>query len=199
MDSTQDQDSVGHNVLDRDPTSELATDISETVRILFGAGSVTDTLAEVVALAMATVEGCDFAGLFLPETDVVSAPVNTDAIVNEIDALQHESSEGPSLAAVAERQMFYADDVADDPRWTRFGPQAGAAGIRSILALPLTTNGNLGALNLYARYPAAFGVVDRAKGVILASLAGVAVSAAHLHEDENVERTTSTPPWPHAR
>ena len=57
-------------------------------------------------------------------------------------------------------------------------------GVRSVLALPLAANGNLGALNLYARYPAAFGVVDRAKGVVLASLANLALSAAHSHDDE---------------
>jgi GAF domain-containing protein len=170
--------------VDSDPTFELAADFSETARILFAAGSVTDTLAQVVELAMATIEGCDFAGLFLLEKDVVTSPVHTDPIVDEIDALQHETGEGPCLDAIAQRLAFYADDAADDPRWPRFGPQASAAGIRSVLALPLTTNGSLGALNLYARYPAAFGVVDRAKGVILASLAGLAVSAAHSHEDE---------------
>jgi len=65
-----------------------------------------------------------------------------------------------------------------------FGPSAAERGIRSALALPLTTNGAIGAINLYARYPAAFGVVDRAKGVILASLASVAINAAHSLEDE---------------
>ena len=184
MDSTEDRTSVDRATLDEDPTSGLAADFSETARILFAAGSATDTLAQVVALAVATIEGCDFAGLFLLENDVVTSPVHTDPIVNEIDALQHETGEGPCLDAISQRQIFYADDAADDPRWPRFGPQASAAGIRSVLALPLTTNGSLGALNLYARYPAAFGVVDRAKGVILASLAGLAVSAAHSHEDE---------------
>jgi len=169
-----------------DPTSELTANFAETARILFAAGSVTDTLAQVVDLAVTTIEGCDFAGLFLLEKDVVTSPVQTDPIVDRIDALQHETGEGPCLDAIAQRQIFYGDDVADDSRWPRFGPQASAAGIRSVLALPLTTNGNLGALNLYARYPAAFGVVDRAKGVILASLAGLAVSAAHSHEDEEL-------------
>jgi GAF domain-containing protein len=184
MDSTEDRTSVDRATLDEDPTSGLAADFSETARILFAAGSATDTLAQVVALAVATIEGCDFAGLFLLENDVVTSPVHTDPIVDEIDALQHETGEGPCLDAISQRQIFYADDAADDPRWPRFGPQASAAGIRSVLALPLTTNASLGALNLYARYPAAFGVVDRAKGVILASLAGLAVSAAHSHEDE---------------
>jgi putative methionine-R-sulfoxide reductase with GAF domain len=172
--------------VDSDPTSELAADFSETARILFAAGSVIDTLAQVVELAVTTIDGCDFAGLFLLEKEVVTSPVHTDPIVDQIDALQHETGEGPCLDAIADRLIFYADDVADDSRWPRFGPQASAAGIRSVLALPLTTNGSLGALNLYARYPAAFGVVDRAKGVILASLAGLAVAAAHSHEDEEL-------------
>jgi len=37
-----------------DPSSELTISFSETVRTLFSAGSVTDTLAQVVELAVAT-------------------------------------------------------------------------------------------------------------------------------------------------
>jgi GAF domain-containing protein len=190
MDSTESRAPLRHPAtadqatVDRDPASELALDFAEAARLLFAAGSVTDTLAQVVGLATATIEGCDFAGLFLLENDVVTSPIQTDPIVNEIDALQHKSGEGPCLDAVTQRQIFYAVDVADDPRWARFGPQASATGIRSVLALPLTTDGSLGALNLYARYPAAFGVVDRAAAVLLASLAGLAVTVAHSHEDE---------------
>ena len=47
-------------VVDGDPASELASDFSETARILFAAGSVTDTLAQVVELAVTTIEGCDY-------------------------------------------------------------------------------------------------------------------------------------------
>jgi hypothetical protein len=169
---------------DYPPTSELAANFSETARILFSAGTVTDTLARVLELATATIEGCDFAGLFLVEGDLVSKPIHTDPIVDEIDALQHQTGQAPCLDSIAQRVMLYADDVASDPRWPRFGPQVSAAGVRSILALPLATNGSFGALNLYARYPAAFGVVDRAKGVILASLASLAISVARSHEDE---------------
>jgi hypothetical protein len=42
----------------------------------------------------------------------------------------------------------------------------------------------LGALNLYACYPRAFGVIDRARGVLLAGLAAVAFAAATTHEDD---------------
>jgi AmiR/NasT family two-component response regulator len=42
----------------------------------------------------------------------------------------------------------------------------------------------MGALNLYSRYPAAFGVDGRAKAAILVSMASLALSVAHSHEDE---------------
>jgi uncharacterized protein YjbJ (UPF0337 family)/GAF domain-containing protein len=174
----------GLPAVDRDALSEIALNFYETARILFSAGSVTDTLVSVVDLAVATIEGCDFAGIFLIEGDVVTTPVHTDPIVVEVDALQHQVSEGPCLDAIAHRLVFYADDLDNDLRWPHFAPHATTAGIRSVLALPLAANSHLGALNLYAHYPAAFGVVDRAKAAILASLASLALTVAQSHEDE---------------
>ena len=55
----------GPSTTDRGSFSEFALSFSETAQILFSAGSVTETLASVVDLAVATIEGCDFAGLFL--------------------------------------------------------------------------------------------------------------------------------------
>ena len=166
------------------PLSALTSNLSETAEILFSAGSVHSTLEQVVAVAVHTIEGCDFAGLFLLEGGVVVTPVHTDPMVEEIDAMQRESGQGPCLEAISQRIMVYGDDLQGDDRWPDFGPLAAERGIRSALALPLTANGTIGAVNLYARYPAAFGVVDRAKGVILASLASVALTAAHSLEDE---------------
>ena len=82
------------------------------------------------------------------------------------------------------RLIFYADDLGRDLRWLHFAPPATKKGIRSVLALPLSADAQLGALNLYARSPIAFGVVDRAKAAILVSMASVALSVAHSHEDE---------------
>jgi transcriptional regulator with GAF, ATPase, and Fis domain len=177
-------DSTSYETIEGDPIAELTENFSETAGMLFAAGGVTETLAEVVELAVATIEGCDFAGIFLVDKDVVTSPIHTDAIVDEVDDLQTELGEGPCMDAIASQAIFYAADLADDARWPRFARQATAAGIRSILALPLPDKGGYGALNLYARLPGAFGVVDRAKAVILASLAGLALSTARTHEDE---------------
>jgi hypothetical protein len=163
---------------------EFAVSFAETARTLFAAGSVRATLASVVELAVLTIDGCDFAGLFLIDGDTVITPVHTDPIVVKIDALQHSTGEGPCLDAIAYRLIFYADDLERDLRWLHFAPQASKAGIRSVLALPLSDEAQPGALNLYAHYPLAFGVVDRAKAAILVSMASVALSVAHSHEDE---------------
>jgi GAF domain-containing protein len=167
-----------------DSLSEFALSFAETARILFAAGSVTNTLLSVVDLAVSTIEGCDFAGLFLIDTGVVTTPVHTDPLVVEVDSLQHQTNEGPCLDAIAQRLIFYADDLDKDPRWPQFAPQATRAGVRSVLALPLSAHAQLGALNLYARYPSAFGVVDRAKAAILVSMASLALTVAHSHEDD---------------
>ena len=177
-------DPIEPDTIGREPFSELTSSLSEITRVLFSAGSVTNTLAQVVALAVHTIEGCDFAGLFVLEGAVVVTPVLTDPIVEVVDTLQHQTAQGPCLDAIALGTMIYAEDLISDVRWPQFGSQAAEQGIRSALALPLSTNDTDGAINLYARYPAAFGVVDRAKGAILASLASAALTSARSIEDE---------------
>lgn len=162
----------------------LAEDVSGTGRILFSAGNVTDTLARLVELAVAMIEGCDFAGIFLIDRETVATPAHTDPIVAEVNALQHENSEGPCLDAITDRIIVYANDLRPDLRWPSFAQHATAAGLRSVVALPLSVDSQRGALNLYARHPDAFGVDDQAEAVILASLASMALATAPSHEDQ---------------
>ena len=174
-----------HPGTQEDPTSELTGSLSATTRALFSAGSATDTLQAVVDLAVKTIDGCDFAGLFVLEGDAVTTPAHTDPVVIAVDALQHRAGEGPCLDAIAQGGAIYAEDLADDARWPGFAAQATSAGIRNVLAFRLCGDGARGSLNLYARYPRAFGVVDRAKGLILAVLAGIALLTAEAHDDDN--------------
>jgi hypothetical protein len=132
------------------PSLELTTSFSETVHTVFSSGGVVDTLQRVVDLAVETIDGCDFAGIFAsrrPSHD----PSGYRPVVIHIDTLQHRAGEGPCLDAIANRDSIYTVDLADDPRWPRFGPLATRAEIRSALALGLSADGTRGALNLYAR------------------------------------------------
>lgn len=167
-----------------DPATVLTADFSNTARSLFAASSVEGTLGLIISLAGETIEGCDFAGLLLVQAGAVTSPAHTDPIVTDLDALQRHIGEGPGLDASVQGIPFYADDLDSDPRWPRFAPLAAAQGVRSLLAIPLFGNGTLGALNLYAQYPAAFGVIDRARGLLFAALAGLAFTTAQSHEDE---------------
>jgi hypothetical protein len=156
---------------------------------LLSSADIQETLAQVVALAVATIEGCDVAGICLMGEDGCMLPAYTDAVVVRIDALQHHFVEGPALEAIAHRVPYWADDLGDDRRWRRFGPEAAAMGMLSMLALPLFTDGTIGAITLYGRGTAAFGADDRANGLLLAALAGLAFSSAQSQEDE--ERRTA--------
>jgi GAF domain-containing protein len=129
-------------------------------------------------IAVATIEGYDIAGLFVIEDGTVKTPVYSDPIVLEIDAPQHLTGEGPCLDAMIRRVVFYAADLDGELRWARFAPAAVSAGIRSMLALPVADATRLGAIRLYARCLTAFGVVDRARAAILASLASQALTSA---------------------
>lgn len=167
-----------------DSASLLAEEFAVVAQTLFSAGSEPETLDALVNLAVDTIEGCDFAGIFIVADGVITTPVSTASAVVEIDRLQHSTGEGPCLDALAADTPFYASDLTESAQWPTFGPEAAAMGVRSMLAMPLATEGAVGALNLYARYPLAFGVIDRARGLLLARLAGLAIAAARTHEAE---------------
>jgi len=167
------------------PATDLIVDLTQTAQGLFRAGGVELTLQAVVDLAVATIEGCDFAGVFVLKAGKVTTPVKTDAMVAQLDDCQIGGKQGPCLDCMAEGTAVYAEDLARDPRWPNFGPEAAGSGVRSVLALCLVGEGTvIGALNLYARFPLAFGAVDRARGLVLAGLAGLALSVAEAHDEE---------------
>ena len=172
------------SVIDRDSLAEITLSVTEAAKNLFSGISVIDTLVRVVEMAVTTIEGCDFAGIVLINGEAIATSMHTDPIVVELDALQQRYNEGPCLDAVAHRLIFHADNLGRDLRWPNFAPHATQAGVRSVLALPLSVDAERRALTLYACYPVAFGVVDRAKATILASLASLALSVAHSNEDQ---------------
>lgn len=164
---------------------EVESDLSEVALALFAPGTLEDTLQQIVSLAVATVEGCDHAGILLVEKDEVFTRVYSDPIVVALDEFQRETNEGPCLDAVFRGGKTYAEDLMDDPRWPRFGRRASAAGIRSALAFRLSDRGS-SALNLYADLPMAFGATDRATGLIFATLAGIALGSAEERKQEEI-------------
>ena len=165
-------------------TAELADSVSAAARALFAPGSVPETLQRIVDLSVETIDSCDLAGIFLVADGRVTTPARSDPLVTTLDGLQFETDQGPCLDAISEQGVYYAGDLQDDERWPKFGPRATGHGVRCLLAIPLLAEGSLAALNLYARLPLAYGATDRAKGLLLATLAGHALHSAQLRQDE---------------
>ena len=159
----------------------LEEDVSQLADRLFGSGTVEGTLQEIVALAEEAVDGCDAAGvLTIDAHDTPRTLATGRPLAAVLDRLQIEGDEGPCLDAARAGTAFYAEDLAEDRRWPTFAPAAVQAGARSVLAYSLSAQ-RMSALSLYAGLPAAFGVIDRAKGQLFATLARHALDAAETH------------------
>ena len=168
------------------PYGEVAGAFAAIARTLFSDPTVGGTLQRIVDFAVATVDGCDAAGISLLTGTEVTTPVWSDPVALDIDSVQYETGEGPCLDAIAKETIVYAEDLAADDRWPSFGPRAVELGMRSLLSCRLAAAGTLGALNLYAMLPKAYGVTDRTKALIFATHAGVALGAAEALEDATV-------------
>jgi hypothetical protein len=174
----------GREIETEQPYGELASSFASIARTLFSDPSVGGTLQTIVDFAVLTVDGCDMAGISLLTGSDVATPVFSDRLALTIDEVQYETAEGPCLDAISKHATVYAEDLADDVRWPSFGPRAVELGMRSLLSCRLSANGTLGALNLYAQLPRAYGATDRTKAVIFAAHAGVALGAAEVLEIE---------------
>jgi transcriptional regulator with GAF, ATPase, and Fis domain len=167
---------------------DLARRFAAMGRTLLGKRSVQEMLDGIVALAVDMVDGCDHAGVLTARRDggVETAAVS-DEVVRRSDALQEELREGPCYDALWEEETFETADMARETRWPRYSPHAVELGIRSALGFQLSTGeGTMGALDLYADRPHAFGDRSRDIGTLFAAHAAVALAwsrtEAQLHD-----------------
>ncbi|MBW3658812.1 MAG: GAF domain-containing protein, partial [Actinobacteria bacterium] len=71
-----------------------------------------------------------------------------------IEELQIELDEGPCLLAYRSGVIVNASDVADDPRFPRFGQAAARHGIMGVFSVPLAyRDTTVGAFNIYDSRP----------------------------------------------
>ncbi|MGW5803562.1 GAF and ANTAR domain-containing protein [Streptomyces bacillaris] len=147
--------------------------------------SVDATLRRITGSAAELVAGCDAAGILVLSAESVSlAP--TEPWVAELDQLQRKLGQGPCFDAArpstGERVLRIADFTEGEPRWADFVSEARKWGVGSMMGFLLyTEDEDFGALNFYSRRPGAFTEESERAGVVLASHAAVALSAARTH------------------
>jgi GAF domain-containing protein len=145
------------------------------------------TLDRAVQMATDMIESCDLAGISVAGPDHIETPAASDETLRTIDERQYEIGEGPCLDALRQEEVLTVGNLAEDPRWPRWGPHvADELGIHSSMSFRLFTTGdNIGVFNLYAKSVDAFSSDDVLDGMILAAHAAVALAATleedHLH------------------
>ncbi len=163
----------------------LAEVFADIARQLQAEPSPDRTQERVTRAAVATVEGCDHAGIsVIRRRGGVETVAPTDEVPPLVDAIQYATDEGPCLDAMSEHETYLIDDLRTEGRWPSFSRRAvEETGVRSMLSFRLFVEGDtIGALNLYARRPAAFDEQARTVGTVLAAHAAVALTAARQQE-----------------
>lgn len=147
--------------------------------------SVEDSLSTVTAAAvdLMPTEAC--AGILMvsgggKKFDSVAA---TSDLLPKLDHVQEELGEGPCVAAAVANLVVRCDDFRSDDRWPRFAAAAVDVGIYSSISFQLyTSEGKMGALNLFAFEPHAFGLQEESMAEVLAAHAALALMAARTKE-----------------
>ena len=111
----------------------------------------------------------------------------TDAVAQRLDELQYDLGEGPCVDAADGHDWYRSGAVSIDPRWPRWGSQAGDLGIGSLLSVRLVSGGtSIGALNFYAREKQRFTIREDLDFAVLYAT-HVAIALASSRELEGLE------------
>ncbi|WP_448624824.1 GAF and ANTAR domain-containing protein [Geodermatophilus sp. URMC 64] len=155
-------------------------------------GDVEATLEAITAGAVGAVPGAEAASVsYVQGRRRVESRAATGDLPRKVDDVQTRLQEGPCLDSVWHQKTVRIDDMAAEERWPRFAAEAAGLGIGSNLSLQLFVEGdNLGALNLYAGRPHAFGEESEDVGLVFATHAAVALSGAQ--QEENLQRAVSS-------
>ncbi|WP_329010499.1 GAF and ANTAR domain-containing protein [Micromonospora rifamycinica] len=107
---------------------------------------------------------------------------HTSELALQLDTWQYEHGRGPCLDAATTGAVLIVADMTAERRWPEWSALASAAGVRSCMSIGLPIQeAVVGALNLYATRPDAFGRVAETARTI-AGHAAVALANAHLYD-----------------
>ena len=157
----------------------VARQLSELARELQADDSQDALLAHIVGAVITDVPGAEHAGITLLSSKKFATAVASDELVRRIDRAQYQADQGPCLDSARLHETVRSDDLRADSRWARFAPRAVDLGVLSILSIQLFVEAeSFGALNIYSGKAAAFSQESESIGILLASHAALAMTAA---------------------
>jgi anti-anti-sigma factor len=146
-----------------------------------------DSLRLIVNLAKVSVKGADGVSVSLLRDGEISTVAASDETILEMDAGQYSTGEGPCLAASTEGHWFHISSLQEEERWPEFVPLARSLGIQAILSNPLVADSRpVGALNIYSRTVAAFGLPEEQLASIFAHEASTVLTRVGLGASDEI-------------
>jgi GAF domain-containing protein len=169
--------------------------IAELVQDLYGRPDIdADTvIAELAEHAAVEIPGAQYAGVTVTRNAKhIDTPAATHKWPILLDEIQQRHREGPCLTAAWEEKIVHIASLESDERFPLFCRDALAhTPIRSIMAFELFIAGEtMGALNVYAEGPHAFGPESKVIGLIFAAHSSVAWNSAR--RDEQFKRALAS-------
>jgi len=160
----------------------LDTALRSLSRLLLAEETLDETLGRVAGLACRTLDASDMASVTMINAGRPSTPVPTEALARELDTVQYRADHGPCLEAYSVRGVVRGTIPDCRSRWPQFTDAATQAGVRSVLAVPLTVGDRpVGALNLYSKKADSFDENDEQTAVLFSQQAAVACANAEVY------------------
>lgn len=135
----------------------------------------------ITQVAVRHVPGARWASLTVLRGDHFQTLAASSEIARRADQVQYELRSGPCVDAILDDTVYAPTDLSTDPRWPEFGKRLSAdLGLESMLSYRLAVHLDdvLAGLNLYSDQVAAFDRDSAELGLLLATHAALAVSAA---------------------
>jgi GAF domain-containing protein len=169
--------------------------IAELVQQLYSRSDAdSDTvIAELAEHAAIEIPGAQYAGVTVTRNaKQIDTPAATHKWPILLDEIQQRHREGPCLTAAWEEKTIHVADLETDDRFPMYRRDAlEQTPIRSVMAFQMFIAGEtMGALNVYAEQPRAFGQISRDMGLIFAAHSSVAWNAAR--RDEQFKRALAS-------
>src|SRR4051794_10057737 len=141
-----------------------------------------DSLHRVAELAADSIEPADYASVTMVVDGDISTGVFTHADAPEIEQVQYDAGDGPSLDAFRTGEIFRITSTPEAGRWPAFRKACAHHGIMSTASFPMVIDGvRHGALNLYSQDHHAFGAPEIRIGRSFAVQAGVVIAYARSY------------------
>ncbi len=128
--------------------------------LILQSGDVEDFLnglASHSAQSLSTPGGAVLCGVTVLRDRKAATVASSSAHAGRMDEIQYSFGDGPCMTASRQQTTIYVPSLAEDSRWPEYLAVVAEHGIRSILAVPFTLEGDAqAALNLYSEKAGTF-------------------------------------------